>query len=129
MRLRKMLASFVICTLIFSCAAISAGAAELTVSPRASGFLDYQISAKTIMPIGDWFQVGKGDTVQYNCTYTPSSASVDFGYITPEGLFYSVNCTSGKIDRTLQLNQSGQCILAIRNNASYDIVVNGTVKY
>ncbi len=129
MRLRKMLVSFMICTLIFSCAVISAGAAEATVSPRVSGYLDDRFSANSITPMGDWFQADEGDTVKYECTYTPSKASVDFGVIAPDGLFYSVNCTSGTINQSIRINQSGQFLLAIRNNESYDVVVTGTVKY
>ena len=129
MRLRKTLASLMICILIFNCAVISAGAAEAAASPRASVGLNYHLSANSITPIRDWYQADAGETVRYNCTYTPSTASVDFGFIAPDGLFYSVNCTSGKIDRVLQIEQRGQYLLAIRNNESYDVVVNGTVKY
>ena len=133
MCIRKLAISFVICALIFSSSTTFAGAAEVhsetVVTPRVSNSLDHQIPANTITPINDWFYVSSGDTVQDNCTYTPSKASVDFGVIAPDGLFYSVNCTSGTIKQSIRIDQSGQCILAIRNNASYDVVVNGTVKY
>lgn len=70
-----------------------------------------------------------GDTISYNCTYTPKSASVDFGFIAPNGLFYSIKCTSGSVNESIEVNQTGQYTLAIRNNASYTVTVTGTVKY
>lgn len=133
MRIRKLTISFVICALIFSSTTTFAGAAEVynetVIAPRVSNSLKHQIPANTTTPINDWFYASSGDTVQYNCIYTPSTASVDFGVIAPDGLFYSVNCTSGNINQTIRIDQRGQCLLAIRNNASYDIVVTGSVKY
>ena len=64
-----------------------------------------------------------------NCTYTPKSASVDFGFIAPDGLFYSLNSTSGSIDKSIKVNQTGAYTLAIRNNENYAVTVSGTVKY
>ena len=133
MYLRKLLASLMICTLVFSCTTSFAVAAEtsseFSISPRAVTTLDHEISANAITTIDDWFYVSSGGKITYDCTYSPSTANLDFGFITPDGLFYSVNCTSGKINRALQIDQKGQYKLAIRNNASYDVVVNGTVKY
>lgn len=123
------------CVLMLSSAVMSVSAAELpnngdgAVVMRAAGRLDYSIPAKTLVPINVEFSLAKGDTIEYDCTYTPKSASVDFGYIAPNGLFYSINCTSGSFNKSFKVNQTGQYTLAIRNNASYAVTVTGTVRY
>lgn len=83
--------------------------------------------AKLISPITQPFSAAKGDTIKYDCTYTPKSASVDFGFIAPDGLFYSLNSTSGSINKSIEVSQTGQFTLAI--NESYAVTVTGTVKY
>ncbi|MCI8551386.1 MAG: hypothetical protein HFF56_00075 [Lawsonibacter sp.] len=131
--MRKLAVSLMICVMIFSSSTGFATAAEIPgenlITPKVSGTVDHQVSAKAITPINDWFYASSGNSISYDCTYTPSSASVDFGVIAPDGLFYSVNCTNGTIKQSIRIDQSGQCMLAIRNNASYDVVVSGTVKY
>ncbi len=133
MRLRKLVASALICTLIFSCTATFAGAAEVSgevvVSSRASGSLDIQVSANTIGYVGDWFYASSGDTIKYDCTYTPKSASVDFGYIDVDGVFHYLNCTSGSINKSIEVDQRGQYRLVIRNNSPRSIILTGSVKY
>ncbi|WP_147382236.1 hypothetical protein [Pseudoflavonifractor sp. AF19-9AC] len=96
---------------------------------RVSGRIDQSIPAKSTVTTAEGFYLAAGDTISYNCTYTPKSASVDFGFIAPNGLFYSIKCTSGSVNESIEVNQTGQYTLAIRNNASYTVTVTGTVKY
>ena len=123
------------CVLMLSSAVMPVSAAEFpnngngAVVMRAAGRLDSSIPAKTLAPINVAFSLEKGDMIEYDCTYTPKSASVDFGYIAPDGLFYSINCTSGSFNKSFKVNQTGQYTLAIRNNASYAVTVTGTVRY
>lgn len=130
---RKRLSSAILaCMLLFSCSlvptmAVGAPASQI-VMPRATGRLDYSLSPGITL-VGQAFFLEVGDTIKYTCTYTPKSASVDFGVIAPDGLFYALKCTSGSIDKSLKVDQTGQYQLAIRNNASSDITVTGTVKY
>lgn len=132
--LRKRLACAVLaCMLLFSCSLVPAMAAEApsvrTVMPRVSGSMDFEIPAKAIARVGAPFYQSAGDTIKYDCTYTPKSASVDFGVIAPDGLFYSYNCTSGSINKSFMADQTGQYQLAVRNNESYAVTVTGTVKF
>lgn len=131
---RKRLASAILaCALLFSCALVPAVAAEApsvqVIMPRVSGSIDCKISAKSYAYMGDPFNLSAGDVIKYDCTYTPKSASVDFGVIAPDGLFYALKCTSGSIDKSLKVDQLGQYQLVIRNNESYAVTVTGTVKY
>ena len=67
--------------------------------------------------------------VTINCSYSPSSASVDFGVIAPDGYFYFLNVEGGSINRSIKVNQSGSYAVAIRNNSSDTIYVAGFVNY
>lgn len=96
---------------------------------RVAGRLNHSIPAKSRIDLTMWFSMEEGDLITFNCTYTNASASVDFGFIAPDGLFYYVNSTSGSINQTIEVTQTGQYMLAIRNNASYAVTVTGTVKY
>lgn len=133
MRRKQLISALLACMLLFSCSFIPAAAAETPssniVMPRVSGRLDHSLPANLITPITQPFSAAKGDTISYNCTYTPKSASMDFGYIAPNGLFYSIKCTSGSINKSIEVGQTGQFTLAIRNNESYAVTVTGTVKY
>ena len=62
-------------------------------------------------------------------TYSPFSASVDFGLIAPDGLFYGLNTTTGSFDRSIEVTQRGHYYLAVRNNSSSVISVSGYVNY
>lgn len=121
------------CMLAFCCSVLPASAIEVSINPsaisRVSGRLNQNIPAKTIAYMGDEFSLVSGDIVSYNCAYTPKSASVDFGFVAPDGLFYSLNSTSGSINKSIKVSQTGMFTLAIRNNASYAVTVTGTVKY
>lgn len=100
-----------------------------TVILRASGRLDHSFSANSITPLGQQFSLDMDEIVAFNCTYTPKSASMDFGYIDSNNVFHYLNCTSGSIEKSFELARAGQYTLAIRNNASYAVTVTGTVRY
>ncbi len=133
MKAKRFWTIFLACILTLSCAVPPVCAESIpddsTPILRVSGRIDQSIPAKSIVVMEDSFSLAKGDTVSFNCTYTPKSANVDFGYIAPDGLFYSVNCTSGSINKSIEVANNGQYSLAIRNNASYAVAVTGTVKY
>ncbi len=133
MRRKQLISALLACMLVFSCSFIPATAVEAystdIVMPRVVGQLNHSISAGGITPVGQSFSAAKGDTIKYDCTYTPKSASVDFGYIAPNGLFYSLNSTSGSINKSIIVGQTGQFTLAIRNNESYAVTVTGTIRY
>lgn len=73
------------CMLLFCCSSIPASAIEAPnnsiVMSRVSGRLFYTFAADSTTRVGEQFSATKGDTIKYDCTYTPKSASVDFGYI------------------------------------------------
>lgn len=133
MKLKRFWAAFLACILVLGCTTVPAGAADIPNNDmpilRVSGRLDQSIPAKSIVTTDEGFYLVSGDIVKYDCTYTPKSASVDFGFVAPDGLFYSLNSTSGSINKSIKVSQTGMFTLAIRNNASYAVTVAGTVKY
>lgn len=67
--------------------------------------------------------------ITFNCSYSPSSASMDFGVIDSNGRFYYTNVKEGSINRTIRISQSGSYQVAIRNNSSQTVRVVGFVEY
>lgn len=97
--------------------------------PRATGSFGMTIPAKTRLTASTSFPLAAGETVTIKASYAPFSASVDFGLIAPNGLYYYFNITNGSIDKTIQVPESGDYILQIRNNANVEVEVAGFVNY
>ena len=129
LKFKRVVATLLTVTLTLTCMLISVGAEDDTPIARVSERIDQSISANTIAIMEDTFSLDVGDIIKYDCTYTPKSASLDFGFVAPDGLFYSLNTTSGSFSKSFKVEQRGQFALAIRNNASYSATVTGTVKY
>ena len=133
MKIRRFWTFLLVCVLMFGCSAISIKAVDTTDDNmpilRVAGKLNQSIPANSTVTMAEGFYLTTGDSIKYDCTYTPKSSSVDFGYIAPNGLFYSLNSTSGSINKSIIVGQTGQFTLAIRNNESYAVIVTGTVRY
>lgn len=96
---------------------------------RASGSLNVNILPNSGVTINGYFTLAVNDSVKFDCSYTPKSASVDFGVIAPDGLFYGISGTNGSINQSLRVNQRGSYTLAIVNNSAYTVTVTGEVTY
>lgn len=133
MRARRFLGALLAMLLAVSWAALPASAAACTEDSaaivRASGHLNHSIPANTCASIGGTFSLEAGETISYNCSYSPVSASMDFGYIGPDGRFHFINSTDGSIDESIKVSRRGEYQLAVRNNESYEVSVIGTVNY
>ena len=70
-----------------------------------------------------------GETVTINASYSPFSASVDFGLIAPDGYFYYINVKNGSINKTIRVDERGNYMLAVRNNSDDTVSVVGYVNY
>ena len=96
---------------------------------RATGKFDMEVRANRTVKAGSSFPLEVGEVVTIKATYSPFSASVDFGLIAPDGLFYGLNTTTGSFDRSIEVTQRGHYYLAVRNNSSSVISVSGYVNY
>lgn len=134
MKVRRLFSLLLSCLLVAGCLAMPAGAvlapeqeAE-TVITRATGRIDESIPGNTIMTLAE-VSLDSGETVTYNCTYTPKSSSVKFGYIAPDGLFYGLSGSNGSINRGIRVSTPGSYTLAIWNKSDETVTVKGTVNY
>ncbi|WP_298021659.1 hypothetical protein [uncultured Dysosmobacter sp.] len=96
---------------------------------RASGRFSIDIPGNTLAVTSSYFPLEAGETVTISAVYSPRSASVDFGLIAPDSLFYPFRAENGSFDKTIEVNQRGYYTLAVRNNSSFDISVSGFVTY
>ncbi len=129
MRFKRFCAMLLVCALL-GCAAAPAGAIEdNAVVPFAFGSLNHRIGKNDFIYVGQSINLNKGNKVSFDCDYVPTSASVDFGVVAPDGKFYSLNSTSGHINKSIEVSQRGQYTIVIRNNESYEITVAGGINY
>ena len=155
MKQRKFLLALLVCAVIIGCLPIPANATEIpdkniiwlddlegewidlsTVEqpndgpqPRTTVSANGTYSAHSIWAAGQPINFNANDLITFNCSYSPSSASVDFGVIAPNGRFYYINIKEGSIKQSIEVSQSGSYTVAIRNNSSQTVRVVGFVDY
>ena len=135
MKLKKSFCLLLACIFALSCLVMDAGAvraeteADTLVIERASGRFSMDIGKQSTASADSSFPLNAGDTVTIKATYSPRSASVDFGLIAPDEAFYSTNTTNGSFSETIKVDQRGYYTLAIRNNSDSTVSVSGTVTY
>lgn len=135
MKPRRLFSLLFSCLLVLGCLTAPVGAVVISdsemqeVITRATGQFEVTIPANTIVHLGDSVPLGKGETVTYNCTYTPRNASVEFGVIAPDGYFYGLSGSNGSINKGIRVNTPGSYTLAILNESNVSVTVKGTVNY
>lgn len=135
MGLKRYFCLLLACISIFSCVSIPVAAADVgeqateITERRATGKFDFEISAKSMRKASTSFPMEYGETVTITASYSPASASVDFGLIDSDGLFYPVPGSNGSINQTIRIDLRGIYTFAVRNNSSYEVSVSGFVNY
>jgi hypothetical protein len=135
MRMKRYLCLLFACISIFSCVPAQAAAADIEeqvteiTERRATGKFDFEISAKSMRKADTSFPMEYGETITITASYSPASASVDFGLIDSDGLFYPVRGSNGSINQTIRIDLRGTYTFAVRNNSSYKVSVSGFVNY
>ena len=132
MRKRNIFCVLLMCVVLFGSLATNVGAVnvERVLSlTRASGYFSTNIPGDTYFTANGDFLLDEGEKVTIKATYSPRSASVDFGLIAPDGLFYPVRAQNGSIDKTIDIIERGNYTFAIRNSSSVEISVSGFVNY
>lgn len=102
---------------------------NMSMTVKAMGKFDIEIPGNTAVKASTSFPLEVGEIVTIKAIYSPFSASVDFGLIAPDGLFYGLNSSDGSFDEAIEVDQRGYYTLAIRNNSSETINVSGYVNY
>lgn len=135
MWMKKFFCLLLVCAVSVGCLGVDADAVHMSnqevsaVIERASGRFNMEVYAHEVVAADMSFPLEAGETVTINASYSPLSASVDFGLIAPDGLFYSVNATGGSINKAIGVKERGYYTLAVRNNSDFDISVSGFVTY
>lgn len=135
MKMKKTFFLMLVLIALVSCFGLSAVAADADLSAgnflemRATGKFDMEVPANSAVKADSSFPLEVGEVVTIKATYTPFTASVDFGVIAPDGLFYGLNTTTGSFDKAIKVSQRGHYYLAVRNNSSEKISVSGYANY
>ena len=136
MRMRKFFVMMMVLVTMVSCFSVNVSAIEGFSNEdesfsiiRAMGKFDMDVPGNTSVKADSSFPLEVGEIVTIKATYSPFTASVDFGLIAPDGLFYGINTQDGVFDKAIEVNQRGYYTLAVRNNSSKTIHVSGHVNY
>ena len=109
--------------------ALSISVSAFAVTQRATNRVNITAMPNKTATIGTSLSMEADETVTINCTYSPRTADVDFGLITPRGTFVFVEGEDGNCNQTIQVSQTGDYYFAVRNNSSNDVEVLGYVYY
>ena len=109
--------------------ALSVSVSAFAVTQRATNRVTIKAMPNKTATIGTSLSMEADETVTINCTYSPRTADVDFGLITPRGTFVFVEGEDGNCNQTIQVSQTGDYYFAVRNNSSNDVEVLGYVYY
>lgn len=109
--------------------ALSISVSAFAVTQRATNRVNITAMPNKTETIGTSLSMEADETVTINCTYSPRTADVDFGLITPRGTFVFVEGEDGNCNQTIQVSQTGDYYFAVRNNSSNDVEVLGYVYY
>lgn len=120
MKTKRFLSLVLLSAVVVSCLGISTEAAEyqgevITCAVDATGSFNMDVPANTTVKAKSSFPLEVGEVVTIKATYSPFSASVDFGLIAPDNLFYGLNTKSGSFDEAIEVTQRGNYVLAVRN--------------
>ena len=139
MKGKKILCTVLAMVTVLGCSGITAWAVEVEpedtdaavvfMDTRATGRINVNIPANTKARVSTAFPVEAGAVVTVNASYSPRTASVDFGLVGPNGSFHYINVTNGSINRGIQVTQRGNYTLQIRNNSGNAVQVSGFVNY
>lgn len=140
MQIKRMACMALACVLIIGTMVVPASAAETSpvageicslniLNSRATNSFSMSIPANATARANISFSMMAGETITFKASYAPFSASVDVGFIAPDGKFYYFSVTGGSIDQTIKLSQSGKYTIQVRNNSDVEIDVTGFVNY
>ena len=80
---------------------------------RATEKFSMEVPGETAVQASIRFPLEAGEKAEIKATFSPFSANVDFGFIDPDGQFYSANVTDGSVDQVIEVDQRGNYTLDI----------------
>lgn len=135
MKIKKCLGVMLALSLAIGSLGISTTAAEpqnneetVLAIERVSGHFSETVSAGKTKKLGSAISLQVNETVNFNASYSPRSASMDFGVVDSNNVFTYINVTNGSVDGGVTVTTSGQYTPAIRNNSSDSVYVTGIIE-
>lgn len=96
---------------------------------RATSRIEWNISPNTIGKADTAYSLEADEVVTINCTYSPRTADLDFGFITPDDVFHFTSGSNGNINVNIEIQDTGKYYFAVRNNTSRTVEILGYVYY
>lgn len=96
---------------------------------RATSRIEWDIPAGKIMKADTFYSLEADELVTINCTYSPRTADLDFGFMTPDDVFHFTSGNDGSIRTTIRINETGKYYFAVRNNTDRTVEILGYVYY
>lgn len=96
---------------------------------RATSRIEWEISSDTVMKADSVYSLEADEIVTINCTYSPRTADLDFGFITEDDTFHFTSGSNGSININIQIKDTGKYYFAVRNNEDKTVEVLGYVYY
>lgn len=94
---------------------------------RATSRIEWNISPDTVMKADTAYSLEADEIVTINCTYSPRTANLDFGFITQDDTFHFTSGSNGSIKTNIQIDKTGKYYFAVRNNENETVEVLGYV--
>lgn len=70
---------------------------------RATSRIEWDIPSGKIMKADTAYSLEADEVVTINCTYSPRTADLDFGFITPDNTFHFTSGSEGSIKTNIQI--------------------------
>lgn len=102
---------------------------EVGSMTRATKRIEWNIPAGKVMKANTAYFLETDEIVTINCTYSPRTADLDFGFITPDDTFHFTSGSNGSIKVDIQIEETGKYYFAVRNNTDETVEVLGYVYY
>lgn len=102
---------------------------ETSSMTRATKRIEWDVPAGKIMKANAACSLEADELVTINCTYSPRTADLDFGFMTPDDVFHFTSGSDGSIRTTIRINETGVYYFAVRNNTEKTVEVLGYVYY
>ena len=140
MRVKRIICMVLACVAIVGAVSVPASAAEIEITalenftdkliaPFATRSFNMSIPAKSKVIANSSFPLAAWETVTIKASYSPFSASVDFGLVDGNGKFHYLTVSNGTFDKTIKVEARGNYVFAVRNNSAKSISVSGYVNY
>lgn len=132
--MKKLLCIMLICMVTVSgfmpsVEAVSTEPEAMELVERAANQFRVTVPGNTLYVASSSFFMNAEQSVTINASYSLKTASVDFGLIGPDGLFYYESAKDGNVKVVFDIKDAGSYTLAIRNNSSSEISVSGYVNH